>query len=47
MGTFQPLDVFSLAPMVFVYIGAGTEKEKDLIFEKKKQNSSFSWKLEF
>jgi len=22
--------------MVFVYIGAGTEKEKDLIFEKKK-----------
>ena len=26
MGTFQPLDVFSLAPMVFVYIGAGTEK---------------------
>ena len=34
MGTSQPLDVFSLAPMVFVYIGAGTEKEKDLIFKK-------------
>lgn len=38
MGTSQPLDAFSSAPMVFVYIGAGTEKEKDLISKKKKKN---------
>lgn len=39
MGTSQPLDAFSLAPMVFVYIGAGTEKEKDLILKKKKNRT--------